>query len=89
MISFNYSTFSLLKSSTYAMYVGMGVRSITNFAIDYAKISAEIKNLESTFKELYKDPEYQAEFPPENILKKSTALAKLEQENADKFVLPP
>ena len=45
LISFNYSTFSLLKSSTYAMYVGMGVRSITNFAIDYAKISAEINNI--------------------------------------------
>lgn len=49
LISFNYASFSLMKSSTYAIYVGMGVRSITSFFIEYAKISAEIKNLESTF----------------------------------------
>ena len=63
LISFNVSSFSLLKSSTYALYVGMGVRSMTNFVIDYAKISAEISNLETSFKELYKDPEYQGAFP--------------------------
>ena len=62
LITFNITAFNLLASSTYALYVAMGCRSLMNFNTEMLKILGIYSNFSSYLGDISKSNEYNGPF---------------------------
>lgn len=62
LISFNFTTFSLIASSTYALFVALGFRSLISFNTELMKMMAIYANVENRVGSVHSHPLYSEPF---------------------------
>jgi hypothetical protein len=67
LISMEVTSFSLIASSTYALYVAMGFRSVIFFNTELMKILGVYSNIENKIGDLTKESDYSQPFLLERI----------------------
>lgn len=63
LLTYNIATFSLLSSSTYALYVALGFRSIMRFKTEMAKMMGVLNVFEDKLGDVAKDVDYNGKLP--------------------------
>jgi hypothetical protein len=78
------TNFSLIASSTYALYVAMGFRSVIFFNTELMKILGVYSNIEKRIGDLSKHADYSQPFLLERIQEEEQKLKQLFEMQADK-----
>lgn len=74
LLTFNITHFNLLASSTYALYVALGFRSVMNFNTEMIKALAVFGTFENKMGDLMKNPLFVGPLPIEKIEEKDRNL---------------
>jgi hypothetical protein len=67
LISYEVTNFSLIASSTYALYVALGFRSIISFNTELMKMMAIYSNVEARVGPIHSHPLYKQAFLEETL----------------------
>lgn len=78
LISYEVTNFSLIASSTYALYVALGFRSLISFNTELMKMMAIYANVEARVGAIHTHPLYSQDFLEESLKEYEIKIKELE-----------